>query len=83
MSANVNQIVAQAVQTALAKAQKSQTIPDSQELPLVDNCPIVNLTLATIFQAQDIGYFDPDPSKEAIEIKDNHTVYHNVFSFTN
>ena len=43
----------------------------------------MDLTLATAFQAQDMGYFDPDQSKEAVKIKDNHSVYHNVFSFTN
>ena len=70
--ANIDQIVAQAVQTALAKAQRLQTIPDLQKPPPVDGCPIVNLTPATAFQAQNAGYFDPDPSKKAMEIKDNH-----------
>ena len=82
-SADVDQIVAQAVQTALAEAQRLQTIFDLQELPPVDDCPIVNLTPATAFQARDVGYFDSNPSKEAIEIKDNHCIYHNIFGFTN
>ena len=43
----------------------------------------MNLTPATAFRAQNIGYFDPDPSKEAIKIKDNHSIYYNVFNFTN
>ena len=43
----------------------------------------MNLTPATAFQAQDVGYFNLDPSKEAVKIKDNHSVYHNVFGFTN
>ena len=34
------------------------------------------------FRARDIGYFDPAPGP-AIEVKDNHNIYHNVFSFTN
>ena len=34
------------------------------------------------FRARDIGYFDPT-SGPAVEVKDNHNVYHNVFSFTN
>ena len=81
--ADVDQMVTRAVQTALAKAQQLQTIPNLQELPLVNNCPIVNLTLATVSKAQDVGYFDPNQSKEAVKIKDNHSVYHKVFSFTN
>ena len=32
---------------------------------------------------RDIGYFDPDHDLEAIKVKDNYNVYHNVFSFTN
>ena len=50
-SADVNQIVARAVLIALAKAQRLQTISDLQEPPPVNNCPIVNLTSATAFQA--------------------------------
>ena len=37
----------------------------------------------TTFKAQDIGYFEPNPSKDVVEIKKNYTVYHNIFSFTN
>ena len=48
-TANVDQIVAQAVWTASAKAPRLQTIPDPQEPSPVDNCPIVNLTPATAF----------------------------------
>lgn len=36
----------------------------------------------TIFRAKEVGYFDPDASKTAVEIKDTHNIYHNVFSFT-
>ena len=72
--ADIEQIVALAVQIALVKAQG---------LPPANNCPIVNLTPVTAFWAQNISYFDPDPSIEAVKIKDNHSVYHNVFSFTN
>ena len=36
--ANIDQIVAQAVQTTLAKAQRLRRIPDLQESPLVNNC---------------------------------------------
>ena len=35
------------------------------------------------FRARDVGYFDPNPDVPAIEVKDNHNVYHNVYSFTN
>ncbi|KAI0998999.1 hypothetical protein K3495_g9197 [Podosphaera aphanis] len=35
------------------------------------------------FRAKEIGYFDPDVSKMAVEIRDTHNIYHNVFSFTN
>lgn len=35
------------------------------------------------FRARDVGYFDPNPDVPAIEVKDHHNVYHNVFSFTN
>ena len=35
------------------------------------------------FRARDVGYFDPDPQAAPTEVKDNHKVYHNVFSFTN
>ena len=47
--ANVNQTVAQAIQTVLAKAQRLQTILDPHEPSPVDNCPIVNLTPTTVF----------------------------------
>ena len=43
----------------------------------------MNLAPATAFQAREVGYFDPNPSKNAIEMKNNHTVYYHVFSFTN
>ncbi|KAI9886605.1 MAG: hypothetical protein M1823_001582 [Watsoniomyces obsoletus] len=32
---------------------------------------------------RDIGFFDLDKSKAAVEVEDNHSIYHNVFSFTN
>ena len=35
------------------------------------------------FRARDVGYFDPKPDVPAIEVKENHNIYHNVFSFTN
>ena len=35
------------------------------------------------FRPRDLGYFDPNPDAEAVETKDNKTIYHNVFSFTN
>lgn len=34
------------------------------------------------FRARDIGYFDPNPQSMPVEVKDNHNIYHNVFSFT-
>ena len=35
------------------------------------------------FRARDIRYFDPKPdSTQPVEVKDNHNVYHNMFSFT-
>ena len=49
MSANVDQIVTQAIRTALAKAQRLQTVFNPQEPPLVDNCPIANLIPTTAF----------------------------------
>ena len=35
------------------------------------------------FRARDVGYFDFNPDVPVIEVKENHNVYHNVFSFTN
>ena len=35
------------------------------------------------FRARDIGYFDPNSDVPAIEVKENHNIYHNVYSFTN
>ena len=81
--ANMEQIVALAIQIALVKAQRSQATPGPHRAPPVDDCPIVNLISATTFGAQNVNYFNPNPGKEAVEIKDNHSVYHNVLSFTN
>ena len=36
-----------------------------------------------VFRARDVGYFDPNPDVPSIEVKENHNIYHNVFSFTN
>ena len=49
MLADIDQIVARAVQTTLAETHRLQTIPDPQEPPPVDNCPIVNLIPAIAF----------------------------------
>ncbi|KAI0997352.1 hypothetical protein K3495_g10831 [Podosphaera aphanis] len=35
------------------------------------------------FRARDIGFFDPDNTKDQIEVKESYNIYHNVFSFTN
>ena len=35
------------------------------------------------FRARDVGYFEPNPDVPAIDVKENHNVYHNVYSFTN
>ena len=35
------------------------------------------------FRARDVGYFDPNSDVPAIEVKENHNIYHNVYSFTN
>ena len=49
MLANMEQIMAPVFQIALAKAQGLQTTPGPQGPPLVNDCPIVNLTPATAF----------------------------------
>ena len=42
-----------------------------------------NSTYTKQFRARDIGYFEPDnEAQNPVETSDNHTVYHNVFSFT-
>ena len=74
---NIRQMVAQAIQKTLAKGY-----PNWQAAPTSPSQPINAVAMAT-FKTQDIKYFDPNPSKNAIKIKENHTVYHNVFSFTN
>ena len=74
---DIRQMVAQAIQKALAKSY-----PNLQVMPRSPSPPINAIAMAT-FKAQDIGYFDPNLSQDAVEIKENHTVYHNVFSFTN
>ena len=73
---NIRQMVAQAIQVTLAKGY-----PNWQATPRSPSPPINAIAIAT-FKAQDIGYFDPSPSKNAVEIKENHTVYYNIFSFT-
>ena len=35
------------------------------------------------FWAQDLGFFEPDNTKDLVEIKENHQIYYNVFTFTN
>ena len=39
--------------------------------------------LSTVFWAQDISYFDPNSNKEAVEIKNNYSIYYNNLSFIN
>ena len=36
----------------------------------------------THFNPKLVGYFDPNPDKPAVEVKDGTNTYHNVFSFT-
>ena len=59
------------------------TQPDWGWFTPVKDCPIANVSPATAFQAQDINYFDPNPSKKAVKIKDNNSIYYNVFNCTN
>lgn len=35
------------------------------------------------FRPRDVGYFDPNPDVDAIKVRDDKQIYHNVFSFTN
>ena len=74
---NIRQMVAQAVQKAL-----TQGYPNWQATPKSPSS-LINAIAMVTFKAQDIRYFAPEPSKDAVEIKENHTVYHNVFSFIN
>ena len=42
---------------------------------------LITIGLAIGFRARDINFFDLDSTKEAIEIKNNYRLYHNVYSF--
>ena len=45
--------------------------------------PVDQTTIRSLqFRTRNIGYFEPSPGP-AIVVKDNHNVYHNVFSFAN
>ena len=37
----------------------------------------------SVFKPQDIDYFDSNSDIESVEVKENHQIYHNVFSFIN
>ena len=39
-------------------------------------------TSTPAFRARDVGYFDPNSDLPPVETKENHQIYHNVFSFT-
>ena len=74
---NIRQMIAQAVCKVVPKGYFN--LQATLRLP---SWPI-NAVAVAMFKAQDIGYFDPNVSKDAIDIKKYHTVYHNVFSFSN
>ena len=37
----------------------------------------------SVFKPQDINYFNSNSDVESVEVKENHQIYHNVFSFIN
>ena len=56
-NSNIRQMVAQAIQEALAKSYYNwQAMPRSPRLP-------INTVATATFKAQEIKYFDPNPSK--------------------
>lgn len=63
----------------MAGMNQQPTPPPAPPQPTADE----RRTAQPAFRARDIGYFDPNPDVPAIEVKDHHNVYHNVFSFTN
>lgn len=71
--------------TAVLRPQAPQPhTPDGQG----HQTPRIPVTLAQgdtrdrPFQAKTLGYFEPDNDADAVETRDNGTIYHNIFSFT-
>ena len=66
------------VQPSTPPTQSAQPLtPPSYSPPLY-----TSTSSATGFRARDIGFFDPDSTKEAIEIRNGCRLYHDVHSFT-
>ena len=73
-------IIAQTIAATLAQ----QPVQQQQQGQQSERSASVSTTggAASAFRARDIGYFDPSDG-EAVEVKENHQIYRNVFSFTN
>ena len=84
--ATVRRIVNEAVQAAAAQfaatAAAANTNGAAAGNPATPPEQAARVERPSSFRPRDVGYFDPGPGMP-IEVKDNHNVYHNVFSFTN
>lgn len=85
--ATVRRIVSETLQAAAAQIAAAAQAQNSENSDNSDNIGSTTSLDPTArlgrpqFRPRDVGYFDPAPGP-AIEVKDNHNVYHNVFSFT-
>ena len=82
--ATVRRIVSETVQAAAAQIAAAAQAQNSEKSDNSGNSgsttspdPAARLGRPQ-FRHRDVGYFDPAPGP-AIEVKDNHNVYHNVF----
>ena len=76
----IQRIIDRAVQAAVAATGGAAPPPNPGTTPPPDQ--VQRADRPPQFRPRDVGYFDPLPGP-AIEVKDNHNIYHNVFSFTN
>ena len=89
--AGIRRIVNEAVQTAAAQfaataaaAQANPNPNDSAGNPATPSDQAARATERRYsFRPRDIGYFDPNSSAMPIEVKDNHNIYHDFYSFAN
>ena len=88
VNAAVNSAVDSAVDRALGNMSSNPGPPGPHGPPGPPSQPATPVnnngsTTTPSFRARDVGYFDPNPDVEPVEVKETHQVYHNVFSFTN
>ena len=68
----------------IQSAVRSSNSPNDRYTQPPENYPGPNAgtnNSVSTFNAKAIGYFDPDSTKAAVEVKENYNIYHNVYSF--